>query len=119
MSLQHHFDRLPSFLLNLECLDMAGKIDAFINEVIETGGSYVAPADNDTWASHLFEISLHSVSATGANEEEAIRNWIRAARCHLPDSEDDGLGTTRPPFPKPRNHVEDIANARAAAAGAG
>lgn len=117
MSFHVQFDRLPGFLLNLECLDIAGQRDAFMNEVMESGGSYVPPAGDD-WSSHLFEISLHGVVAYGSSEDEAIRNWKKAARAQVPLVEDDGFITVHPPFPNPRNHAEEIANAQAAA-GAG
>lgn len=107
-------DRLTAFLLNLECLDSAGQKDAFMNEVMENGGSYVPPADA-AQSSHLFEIALHGVNAYGASEDEAIRNWTKAAKAVAPLIEDDGFITVHPPFPNPRNHGEEIANARAAA----
>ncbi|MCG7520871.1 hypothetical protein [Ruegeria sp. Ofav3-42] len=108
-------DHLTAFLLNLECLDTEGRKVAIENEVIATGGTYVAPPTGDTWASHVMEIALHGVSAMGVSEEEAIRNWTKAAhrQCHgMPP-----LKSVVPfvPFPAPRNHAEEIANARAAA----
>jgi hypothetical protein len=106
-------DRLTAFLLNLECLGMAGQKDAFMNEVMENGGTYVSP-DLAAGMSHLFEISLHGVNAYGGSEEEAIRNWTKAAKAVAPLIEDDGFITVHPPFPNPRNHAEEIANARAA-----
>lgn len=69
-------DRLPNFLMTLELLDAAGRHDAFMNEVMETGGSLTSPQRNQ---SHLWEINLHGQVATGHTEEEAIRNWRRAA----------------------------------------
>lgn len=87
MNLHDHFDRLTSFLLNLECLDCSGQRDAVINEIIETGGTYT-PArpqgDRDTWGSHLFEISLHGVYGSGQCEDEAIRNWKKVALTQIP-----------------------------------
>jgi hypothetical protein len=79
MTFHAQFERATTFLQNLERLGPAGQHDAFINEVIETGGSYIPPAD-DTRSSHLFEISLHGVVAYGASESEAFRNWVKAAR---------------------------------------
>jgi len=76
-------DRLRSFLLNLECLGPIGQKDAFANEVIETGGSYVAPND-DGRSSHLFEISLHGIVGNGFSEETAIESWKMAARAMVP-----------------------------------
>ncbi|PIE15299.1 MAG: hypothetical protein CSA68_07305 [Rhodobacterales bacterium] len=93
-----------------------GQKDAFFNEIMESGGSYVAPGGNDR-SSHLFEISLHGVVAYGSSEDEAIRNWKKAARAQAPLVEDDGFITVHPPFPNPRNHAEEIANARAADGG--
>jgi len=73
------YDRLTTFLINLECLDAEERKDAIANEVLETGGVYVPPPNGDTWASHVFEINLHGVSAMGATEEETIRNWTKYA----------------------------------------
>ena len=78
MSFYAQFDRLAAFLLNLECLDADGQREAFMSEVIEAHGTY-EPPERDEWSSHLFEIGLHGVFAIGANEDEAIRNWKKAA----------------------------------------
>lgn len=72
------FDRLRTFLSALQTAGEGELKDRFINEVIETGGTYTKPAD-DGWASHMFEVSLHGVSAYGSDEDEAIRNWMIAA----------------------------------------
>ena len=72
------FDRLQAFLLNLECLSRAGQGEAIINEVIETGGTYVQPK-TDGWSSHMFEIHLHGVVAFGSSEFEAFCNWKKNA----------------------------------------
>ena len=69
-------DRLTTFLLNLECLDIAGQKDAFMNEVIECGGSYVPPADA-AQSSHLFEIALHGVNAYGGSEKRRSVTGLR------------------------------------------
>ncbi|MDO6722613.1 hypothetical protein Q4560_04995 [Celeribacter halophilus] len=61
-------------------LDVDDQPDAFFNEVIETGGIYTTPRNENWKGSHLVEISLHGVSAFGMTEEEAISNWIRQAR---------------------------------------
>lgn len=106
-------DHLTAFLLKLECLGPEGQKDAFMNEVMEYGGSYVPPA-SAAQSSHLFEIALHGVNAYGGSEEEAIRNWTKAAKAVATPIEDDGFITVHPPFPNPRNHAEEIANAQAA-----
>lgn len=117
MNTQMQNELLCDFLLNLECLGTAGQRDAFMIEITQSGGSYVPP-DGDTWSSHLFEISLHGVCACGFSEDEAMRNWIKAARSVARMGDDESRITDRAPFPKPRNHGEEIANARAAAEGA-
>ena len=71
------FDRLPRFLLNLECLGPAGQREAVINECNEANGYFHAPARN---RSHLWELRLHGIYVTGASEEQAIRNWKKAAQ---------------------------------------
>ncbi|MBC7154584.1 MAG: hypothetical protein H5U19_08235 [Rhodobacteraceae bacterium] len=100
-------DRLKAFLLNLECLDSAGQKDAFMNEAMECGGRYL-PSGN--W----FEITLHGIITSGMTEDAAIRNWTKAAKSVAPLIEADGFITVHPPFQRPRNHAEEIANARAA-----
>lgn len=111
-------DRRATFLRGLDHLSMAGKKDAFMNEVMECGGSYVPPvsAAQPANPSHLFEIALHDVNAYGATEEEAIRNWMKAATAQTSQPapiEAEGGIAAQPPFPNPRNHAEEIANARA------
>ena len=93
MSLHANFERLPSFLINLECLDLAGQRDAFINECLETGGHISEPAEH---VSHLWEASLHEIFASGTSEEEVIRNWKKAAHKHAPLIEADGFITVHP-----------------------
>ncbi|QOL81100.1 hypothetical protein [Pseudooceanicola spongiae] len=78
MTLDALHNRLAAFLTNLECLDIAGQRDALVSEIVETGGRYDAPPETPH-ALHLFEISLHGVSASGADEADAFRAWKRAA----------------------------------------
>ena len=79
MTLDALHNRLAAFLTNLECLDTAGQRDALVSEIVETGGRYDAPPEMPH-ALHLFEISLHGVSASGHDEADAFRAWKRAAR---------------------------------------
>lgn len=76
------FDELRSrrarFIGQLAHLSQTEKQDAFANEAIETGGSMIPPNTNNR-SSHLFEISLHGATGYGATEDEAMRNWLRAA----------------------------------------
>lgn len=104
MSLHSHFTRLNSFLDTLARQSPKDRRDAVANEVIECGGTYTAPPSDPTNCPRfLFEISLHGVTALGTTEDDAIRNWIDLAR------------TYQVPFPAPRNHAEEIANAQAVA----
>ncbi len=113
MNFHATFDRLHAFLRQLEHLDNVDLVDAFINETIENGGHYCTPKSGGV-QNHDFKITLYNIHASGADEEDALRNWIHAARAHVKIIEDDGLITVHLPFPNPRNHAEEIANARAA-----
>lgn len=88
--------RLAAFLQNLDHMSAEGQQDAFINEVIENFGSFTPPSGD---RSHQWELQLHGITASGANEEEAIANWKRLAlKQHPPeeDIEDDGFITVHP-----------------------
>ncbi|QOL82796.1 hypothetical protein [Pseudooceanicola spongiae] len=78
MTLDALHNRLAAFLTNLECLDTAGQRDALVSEIVETGGRYDAPPETPH-ALHLFEISLHGISASGRDEADAFRAWKRTA----------------------------------------
>lgn len=90
-------NRSMVFLRNLEQLSAIGQHDAFINEVLECNGHFIAPKHNQ---SHLWELHLHGINATGATEEEAIANWKRLACKSFPteEIEDDGFITVHPPL---------------------
>ena len=83
MSSHAQFPRVRAFMRKLDGLDMDGQIDAFINEAIESGSSYLGPGTKGP-CSHLFEISLYNIFANGAYEDEAIRNWKKAADAQMP-----------------------------------
>lgn len=89
--------RLPSFLLNLECLSAEEQMDAFVNEVMETFGRFDPPEGDRT---HRWELELHGISADGATEEEVMANWKRLAHqtCKLDGPEGDGFITVHPPI---------------------
>ncbi len=95
-------ERLATFVSGLDKIDAEDTEtlkDAFMNEVIENGGTYDPP---DGAGRSYFEISLHDVTATGASELLAIRNWRIAATARLlnPDGRDveaDGFITMHPP----------------------
>jgi uncharacterized protein YggL (DUF469 family) len=95
-------ERLAAFVLGLDKIDAEDTEtlkDAFMNEVIENGGSYDPPRDDQR---ALFEISLHDVAACGTSELTAIRNWRIAATARLlnPEAlevEADGFITIYPP----------------------
>ena len=46
----------------------------------ECSGYYEVPRISDTWSSQMVEISIHSVTADGSSQEEAIRNWQVVAK---------------------------------------
>lgn len=112
MSLHAQFDRRIQFLLQLANLSPEGQQDAFMNEVIENGGTYLPP-QGPAAPTHMFEIYLHGVQGFGATEAEAIRSWTKAARALSgpPDGAEQAANAL--PFPNPRNHFEEIANLRA------
>ncbi len=114
MTLHQLHCSLTSFLARIEHLSGTALHDAFVGEVIETGGTYMDPPADDDGTSHLFEISLHDVVGRGASEPETFANWIQAAE-RMADRllDDEGFITVHPPFPNPRNHAEEIANAQA------
>ncbi|MCI5038726.1 MAG: hypothetical protein MRY81_03490 [Donghicola eburneus] len=105
MSIHTDFERVNSFLINLELLNGEGRTDAYFNECIETGGTYTDPA-YATGATHLFEIDLHDIHATGSSHEEVQRNWSKLARQLGPDIEDDGFITVHPALPQPIEAVQ-------------
>lgn len=74
--------RLETFFESIRLLSPESVKDAFMNEIMEAGGTY-AGADAEVSASCLFEISLHEVLAYGRSEEDAIKNWLEAARARL------------------------------------
>ena len=96
--------KIVTFLAELELLGQAARKLAFAAEVRQAGG-YYDPPKGGQWDSHLFEIQLHQVSAQGFCEDEAIRNWMKAAKAVC--------GTAPARFGAPRNHFEEIENLRA------
>lgn len=67
---------LTAFMRRIEPLSTDELHDAFMNEVIEQGGFWTAPEGT---ASHLVEISLHTITGRGTTESEAIADWRAAA----------------------------------------
>lgn len=82
-------DPLTAFLHRTEGLCPDDLHDAFATEVIEQGGTWLAPGDahglRDT--SHLVEIALHGITGRGTSEAQAIDDWRAAARRTLTDAE--------------------------------
>lgn len=71
--------RVRDFLAQINrCTSLGELHDAFHNETIETGGNFLIPKGGVP-ASHMFEISLHSLSAFGATEEDAYAQWVKLA----------------------------------------
>lgn len=109
-------ERLAAFVTGLDKIDAEDTEtlnDAFMNEVIENGGTYAPPHEDFPC---FFEISLHGLAVNGVSELTAIRNWRIAATVALVNAgngavEDDGFITVHPLCGTPRNHREEIANA--------
>jgi len=107
-------ERLDKFLRGLDGKDATERKDAVITEILETGGTYNAGPEGRVGSDYAFLIHLHEISAYGTNDGEAIDSWIKIATYMngggvMPK----GMGSMIP-FPSPRNHAEEIANARAA-----
>jgi len=100
-------ERLAAFVSGLDKIDAEDTEtlkDAFMNEVMENGGTYAPPHDDQPC---LFEISLHGITAHGVSELTAIRNWRIAATVALVNAgnveiEDDGFITVHPLCGTPR-----------------
>lgn len=75
--------RFVDFLNNLGGLDMGGQVDAVMREAMETNGRFEAP---DGQISHLWEITLHGITAQAADEESVIDAWKRLARQRIEDT---------------------------------
>lgn len=111
-------ERLAAFVSGLDKIvpeDTETLKDAFMNEVIENGGTYAPPHDDQPF---LFEISLHGITASGLSELTAIRNWCIAATARLlnPDLSEvevDGFITIHPPL-GPRENAGEVILAVAA-----
>lgn len=76
-------DRLAALLRALDRIPYAGRLDAIVNEVIETGGVYRVPNAASAGARFYCELHLHGVIGTGRDEAAMIENWIKAARAHM------------------------------------
>ncbi|MFW2541506.1 hypothetical protein ACN2XU_02610 [Primorskyibacter sp. 2E107] len=90
-------DCRSALLLRLAPLTGTALRDAVLNEVMETGGTWIAPTATGA-SSHLFELSLHGVTAFGGSVDEAIHSWRKAATRALSEIEDDGFVTVHPPL---------------------
>lgn len=55
------------------------QIKTFRKAVQDTGGVYAVPEVGDRTGSHLVEVCLYGVTASGRDELEAIVNWKRCA----------------------------------------
>lgn len=67
-------------LARLDHQTLPERIDTMTNAALETSGYYNLPRDGDTWSSQMVEIKAHGISAQGASQEEAIRNWMKVAQ---------------------------------------
>lgn len=109
-------ERLAAFVTGLDQIDRSDPDalkDAFMNEVIENGGTYQSEPNTKPL---MFGINLHGIHATGETVALAIRNWTMAANVALvnpadDEVEDDGFITVCPSCSTPRNQREEITNA--------
>ncbi|WP_139176793.1 hypothetical protein [Jannaschia faecimaris] len=91
----------------LDISDPSERRGLIVQAIIDSGGTY--PLRAGQIEGGIAQIALHGVTASGATEAEAIRNWIATARTALrPRRLDFAYCGT------PRNHGEEIANLRAA-----
>lgn len=72
--------RRDAFAVSLSGLSNEALYDAFANETLETGGSFIVPHPGDTWAGGIVEISLHEITGRGPDTASAIYDWREAAR---------------------------------------
>lgn len=80
--------RIRDFLTQLNrCTSLIDLHDAFHNETIETGGSFLIPKGCAA-ASHIFEISLHGLTAFGATEMGAYSQWVKLAERSIENLEE-------------------------------
>lgn len=80
MTLHQLHDCLTAFLARIEPLSETDRHDAFVGEVIGTGGTFMDPPKGDNATSHLFEVSLHNVVGRGTTSQEAFADWCDAAQ---------------------------------------
>ncbi len=73
---------LTAFLHRIDHLDHDEFHDAFAGEVIEQGGTWLAPGKGEDLrdTSHLVEIALHGIVGRGLTEAQAVDDWRAAAR---------------------------------------
>lgn len=69
--------RLDAFLHRIRPLSAPELPEAVATEVIETNGLLVCPHGEVT---HLWELTLHGITARGADLDTAIANWRRLAQ---------------------------------------
>jgi hypothetical protein len=73
-------DRRETFAAALSGLSPDALYDAFANEAIESGGSFIVPRPGDTWSGGLVEIFMHGITGRGADTASAMQDWRDAAR---------------------------------------
>lgn len=80
-------DRLTQLLRALDNLPYAGRLDAIVAEVLETGGSYPAAPTQTPEFQHVWALDLHGITATGPDEAAMIENWCCAAHARAGDKQ--------------------------------
>lgn len=80
MNLDLHKER-ALVLAELDQLTPEAQHDRMFTAVVETGGSWIGPDNAGSWkVTHMVEIDLLGLHATGDSDETARNNWIRIVR---------------------------------------
>ena len=87
------------FLTHYALRDADTRASAIVRAVADGYGSWISPSCADTStrpATHMHEITLFDVTATGATGQEAVKNWfIVAARVLTPPTPPDPSPATQ------------------------
>jgi hypothetical protein len=70
---------LTRALETLELRAASGQHDFLVMAALKTGGYFHDPDRANNWDSQMVEIKAHGIFASGADRNEAIRNWMLVA----------------------------------------
>ena len=67
----------------LEPLDAVARVALTTKACRDHAGSLILPNPRNNWSSHLVELSLLGIHASGETAADAVTEWMRCAmRCH-------------------------------------